>query len=94
MPYHRVRDVDKLHALFDAVLVIESDLDLAHLLRRTVRAAVGLVGARYGALGVIAPDGRGLSELVYEGMDAAAAEMIGHLPEGRGILGLLVREPH
>jgi signal transduction histidine kinase len=94
VPYHRVRDVDKLHALFDAVLVIESDLDLAHLLRRTVRAAVGLVGARYGALGVIAPDGRGLSELVYEGMDAAAAEMIGHLPEGRGILGLLVREPH
>lgn len=93
MPYHRVRDVDKLHALLDAVLVIESDLDLTTLLGRIVRAAVHLAGARYGALGVLAPDGMFLSEFVYEGMDPDAVKVIGHLPQGEGILGLLIRKP-
>lgn len=93
MPYHRVRDAAKLHALLDAVLVIESDLDLLPLLRRIVRAAVDLVGARYGALGVLSPSGKGLSEFVHEGMDDELVRTIGHLPEGRGILGLLINQP-
>lgn len=93
VPYHRVRDAAKLHALLDAVLVIESDLDLLPLLRRIVRAAVDLVGARYGALGVLSPSGKGLSEFVYEGMDDELVRTIGHLPEGRGILGLLITHP-
>lgn len=93
MPYHRVRDAAKLHALLDAVLVIESDLDLLPLLRRIVHAAVDLVGARYGALGVLSPSGKGLSEFVHEGMDDELVRTIGHLPEGRGILGLLINQP-
>lgn len=93
MPYHRVRDPAKLHALLDAVLVIESDLDLLPLLRRIVHAAVDLVGARYGALGVLSPSGKGLAEFVHEGMDDELVRTIGHLPEGRGILGLLITQP-
>ncbi len=93
MPYHRVRDPAKLHALLDAVLLVESDLDRVVLIERMVRAAVELAGARYGALGVLAPGGEGLSEFVHYGMDPATVARIGSLPKGMGLLGLLVRRP-
>ena len=55
-------------------------------------SATALLDARYGALGVRAADG-GLSEFVYVGIDPAQREVMGHLPEGRGILGLLINDP-
>jgi two-component system, NarL family, sensor histidine kinase DevS len=94
MPYERLSDPRQLKALLDAVLVIESDLDLTSLLQRIVTAATDLAGARYGALGVLDEDRVGLSEFVHSGIDPATAERIGHLPEGRGVLGLLILEPH
>lgn len=93
VPYHGVSDPAKLQALLDAVLVIESDLDLVSLLRRIVASATELVGARYGALGVIDPSGKALAEFVHVGIDPAAVEAIGRLPEGDGILGLLITDP-
>jgi hypothetical protein len=93
VPYHRVSDPAKLQALLDAVLVIDSDLDLVSLLRRIVASAAELVGARYAALGVIDPAGKGLVEFVHVGIDPTEVEAIGRLPEGRGILGLLVTDP-
>src|SRR3954447_14244541 len=59
---------ERLHALLDAVVGIGSDLDLRSTLRRIVEAACQLVGARYGALGVIGPD-RLLSDFVIHGID-------------------------
>jgi hypothetical protein len=53
-----------LRRLLDAVLTIGSDLDLASVLSRIVEAAVDLVGARYGALGVLDENGTGLSEFI------------------------------
>ncbi len=94
VPYHQVSDPAKLQALLDAVLDIESDLDPAGLLRQIVRAAAELVGARYAALGVLDPAGVGLSEFVHVGMDSTTADSIGHLPEGQGVLGLLIVDPH
>lgn len=93
VPYHHVSDPRKLQALLDAVLVIESDLDLVSLLHRIVEATVELVDARYGALGVLDSSGTGLAEFVHVGMEPGAVEAIGHLPEGLGILGLLVVDP-
>jgi len=93
VPYHRVSDPTKLHALLDAVLSIESDLELTTLLTRIVEAAVDLVDARYGALGVLSAAGTGLSEFVHVGIDAKTVEAIGHLPEGKGVLGLLIERP-
>jgi signal transduction histidine kinase len=58
-----------------------------------VEVACTLVDARYGALGVIDEDGTGLSEFVTVGFDAATIEAIGDLPEGAGILGLLILDP-
>lgn len=94
MPYEELSDPGQLKALLDAVLVIESDLDLTSLLRRIVTVATDLAGARYGALGVLDEDRVGLSEFVYAGVGPETAERIGRLPEGRGILGLLILDPH
>ncbi|MFA9429006.1 GAF domain-containing protein [Egicoccus sp. AB-alg2] len=79
--------------LLDAVLAVTADLDLEAVLGRVVEAACELVGARYGALGVISADGDGLSAFVHRGVDEATAQAIGHLPEGRGVLGLLIEQP-
>ena len=83
---------DQLHGLLDAVAAVASDLELSSTLRRIVQAAVTLVDAHYGALGVIALD-RSLKEFVYTGIDEPTRERIGHLPEGHGILGLLIDDP-
>jgi signal transduction histidine kinase len=79
-----------LRELLDAVLALGSDLDPPSMLRRIVEAAVGLVDARYGALGVLDDSGTRLSEFITVGMDAETHDRIGDLPEGHGILGLLI----
>ncbi len=90
MPYHEISDPSKLHALLDAVLLVESGLELDGVLRRIVEAGCLLTDARYGALGVIDADGTHLERFIHVGMDAATADRIGHLPEGRGVLGHLI----
>jgi signal transduction histidine kinase len=92
-PLSRVQDPDRLRDLLDAVLGISSDLSLPHVLRNIVSAAVKVIGARYGAVGVLSERGGGLSEFVHVGIPPEEATAIGHLPEGRGILGLLIVEP-
>jgi signal transduction histidine kinase len=79
--------------LLDAVLAIGSELDLQTVLRRIVEAAVGLVDAEFGALGVIALDGDGLSQFITVGIDAAGIAAIGPYPRGHGLLGELIRNP-
>ncbi|APE08013.1 histidine kinase [Rhodococcus sp. 2G] len=81
-----------LRGLLEAVLVVGSGLELDSMLQRIVTAATALLDARYGALGVRAADG-GLSEFVYVGINPTQREVMGHLPEGRGILGLLINDP-
>ncbi|RSN24186.1 histidine kinase [Streptomyces sp. WAC 05977] len=88
-----VKTRDRLQGLLDAVLAVATGLELDSTLQRIVQAAVELVDARYGALGVLG-DEDGLSEFVYEGIDAETRSHMGHLPEGRGLLGLLIEEPH
>jgi signal transduction histidine kinase len=83
----------RLNRLLDAVLAVAGDLDLESVLGRIVEAACALVDAKYGALGVIAEDGDGLSAFIHRGIDDATAKAIGHLPEGRGVLGLLIEQP-
>jgi signal transduction histidine kinase len=83
---------DRMRGLLEAVVAIGSGLELEAMLRRIVEAAVDLVDARYGALGVIGEDRR-LTEFIPVGVDADEIEKIHHWPEGRGLLGLLVKEP-
>ena len=78
--------------LLDALLVVGTGLDLQTVLHRIVEAAVQLVDAQYGALGVI-DDVRLLSQFLTVGIDEATAAEIGPLPRGGGILGLLIDDP-
>ncbi|HYY09731.1 MAG TPA: GAF domain-containing protein [Kineosporiaceae bacterium] len=84
---------DRLRRLLDAVVSVASDLSLPDTLRRIVGLAVELVDARYGALGVLGPDGT-LSQFVTAGVDDELQRRIGDLPTGHGILGVLIRDPH
>ncbi|MGW1680669.1 GAF domain-containing sensor histidine kinase [Saccharopolyspora sp. NPDC002376] len=80
---------DQMDVLLEAVFAISSELELDSVLRRIVRTAIDLVDARYGAIGVLAPDGT-LSRFMYDGIDEETTRRIGHLPTGRGVLGVVI----
>ncbi len=82
----------RLRGLLAATRAIASDLSLPVLLHRVVQSACDLVGARYGALGVIGPD-RELSEFITVGLDPKTITAIGAHPRGKGILGHLINDP-
>ena len=94
---HRLQAVldtrDRTHALLEAVVAVGSHLELEVVLRQIVEAAVELVSARYGALGVVGDGGR-LVEFVPVGLDESEIARIHHWPEGRGLLGKLITDPH
>ena len=81
-----------LRRLLDAVMTVGSDLDLPAMLRRIVQAAVDLVDARYGALGVLDETRTRLAQFLTVGVDDETYRAIGPLPEGHGLLGLLILE--
>ncbi|MGH9150922.1 MAG: GAF domain-containing protein, partial [Acidimicrobiales bacterium] len=82
-----------LRRLLDAVLGVTADLDLPTMLHRIVSAAVDLVDARYGALGVLDASRTSLAQFITVGVDAEVHRAIGELPRGHGILGLLIVDP-
>lgn len=84
---------DRVHSLLEAVVSVGRELDLSQVLRRIVEAAALLVDAQYGALGVIGPDGRTLSQFLTVGLTDEEIARIGPLPAGHGILGELIRKP-
>jgi signal transduction histidine kinase len=84
---------DRMHSLLEAVVAIGSGLELEAMLRRIVAAAIELVDAKYGALGVIGED-KQLAQFIPVGISDEDIRKIHHWPEGRGLLGLLVGDPH
>ncbi|MFE4519864.1 GAF domain-containing protein [Kitasatospora sp. NPDC056783] len=84
---------NRVHSLLEAVLEVGRELDLAQALHRIVEAAADLVDARYGALGVIGPDGHTLSQFLTVGLTEEEMAEIGPPPSGQGILGELIRDP-
>jgi signal transduction histidine kinase len=75
--------------LVDGAAVVTAQSDLAALLRSTVDLARETTGARYAALGVIGEHGT-LVEFIHACFVPGAAERIGNLPVGRGVLGTLI----
>src|SRR3954470_5693646 len=85
---------DRLQALLQAVVSIGSQLELAGVLRRITETAAELADAQYAALGVLDPGGDiRLSQFITVGIRDELRAEIGDLPHGRGVLGLLIREP-
>jgi signal transduction histidine kinase len=79
--------------LLETGLALAAELSLPALLQRIVDQAVELTDARYGAVGVLDPNGVDLSAFITSGLTEQERTAIGELPLGRGILGLLIREP-
>src|SRR6266516_4353258 len=84
---------DRNALLLETGLALASELSLPLVLQRIVEAAAKVTGARYGALGVLGKDGL-LVDFITTGISAHQRAQIGHLPVGRGILGILIREAH
>ncbi|MET7772764.1 GAF domain-containing protein [Nocardia sp. NPDC005366] len=86
---------DRMDRLIEAMLVVTAGLDLDNTLRAIVHAAIELVDAGYGALGVRDTEvgSQQLAEFVYEGIDDRTRVMIGDLPRGHGVLGVLIERP-
>jgi signal transduction histidine kinase len=78
--------------VLEAVAGIGSQLEPSAALRAVVAAAADLTGARYGVLGLIGDAGT-LSGFIPVGVDSGEIAAIGHWPQGRGLLGELVRHP-
>jgi signal transduction histidine kinase len=87
-----VKTRDRVHALLEAVVAVGSNLELEVVLRQIVQAAVTLVSAQYGALGVVGEGGR-LAEFVPVGLTEEQITGIHHWPDGHGLLGELIRSP-
>ena len=85
-----VRDRDRAELLIEAGLALASERSLEAVLQRIVELAVDITVARYGAISVLAPDGRHRG--VHHRGDHAIEEraVIGDPPTGHGILGLLI----
>jgi two-component system, NarL family, sensor histidine kinase DevS len=83
---------DRLRALLRATQAVVEPIELPIVLERIAQAAVELVDAEYGALGVVAAEG-GIEEFIHVGMAPEQVAAIGHLPQGRGVLGALIDDP-
>jgi signal transduction histidine kinase len=85
-------ETDRLRALVETGIAINSELSLDAVLERIAEAAARITGARYAALGVIDRAGTALERFTTHGIDDATHAAIGDLPRGRGILGVLIRD--
>ncbi len=87
-------DEARLLALLDAGQTLVSELDPDKVLRRLLDTARTLTGAQYAAIGVMDSARQGLERFVVAGISDEVHKEIGDLPRGRGVLGVLIDEPH
>ena len=81
----------QLAALNQAAIAIASELSLERVLQKIVDSACDLAGAAYAALGV--PNSEGEIDLfIHSGMPAEVVKKMPHLPQGLGLLGVIMRE--
>jgi signal transduction histidine kinase len=93
MPTSYMRHLqDRLERLVKVGPLLTAELSLEGVLQRVAELAMELIGARYAAIGLLNPDGRTLSSFTTAGIDRGERQRIGALPQGRGILGLVIRE--
>ena len=89
------REIDRRRdALIKAGLTLASELSLPAVLQKITELACLVADARYGALGVLDRSGQRIEEFITHGITADERRAIGDLPQGRGILGVLIEEAH
>ncbi len=88
----RMQLQERLERLVESGALLVSELSLEGVLERTVQIAASVIGARYAAIGVLAPDGTTIERFHTHGMSDEERAAIGPPPRGHGILGLVIRE--
>ncbi len=83
----------RLRALNASGMALNSELDSVAVLQLVVDQARAIASARYAALGVFDENGT-VQHFITSGISAEERALIGPLPHGLGLLGLLQREPH
>jgi signal transduction histidine kinase len=84
----------RVQELSQAAIRIASSRELDDVLQEIVDSARTVIGAKYAALGVIGTGEQRLSRFVFSGISEAERTKMGDFPIGKGILGLLIRDPH
>jgi signal transduction histidine kinase len=91
-----VAEAARVRGRFERALIagiaISGEHSLAAVLQRVVDSAREVVGARYAALGVLDESGESLIEFVTSGLTDEMRRRMGHLPDGEGLLGAVIRE--
>lgn len=91
MPLTHEQLQDRMLALYEANLELVRDVSLESLLERIAELARKQVDARYAALGVL--DGQGkLKQFITVGISPEEIGRIPHSPEGRGLIGVLMKD--
>jgi signal transduction histidine kinase len=78
--------------LIEAGMELASERSLDAVLQRIIELAVDLTDARYGALGVLTPDGRSIDDFITVGITPEERAALGDPPSGHGLLGALIHE--
>lgn len=86
------RRTQQLESLHSAALTLTTELRLSTVLQKVIDLSRTLVGARYGALGVLDSEGRQIGQFITSGISEGQRSHMGHLPQGLGLLGLLIGE--
>ena len=86
-------DEHRLRRLIDVGRSLVSELDPETVLHELLSVARELTGARYAALGILDENREGLERFIYLGIDEETRALIGDLPRGHGVLGLLIEDP-
>jgi signal transduction histidine kinase len=92
MPNANAGQDARIERVIREVPSLMAELNLPAVLERVAELAAEVVGARFVAVGLLAPDGTTLESFVTTGIAERERDAIGALPTGRGILGLLIRE--
>ena len=81
-----------LESMSETVLAIAAEREVEPMLRRLVRSAREVSGARYAALGI--PDGEGaFAQFITAGMSDELIAAMGPLPRTHGLLGAMLESP-
>jgi len=88
-----VEDPSRLRRVLQATRLVDGPFVLGDLLRHIVTEACSMTGARYGALGVLDETGGGIADFITVGLTPEEEVRIGPLPEGKGLLGLIIADP-
>lgn len=83
----------RLEHLVTSGSALVAEVQLQGVLEQVATLGAQLLDARYGAVGLLSPDGRALESFTTVGISAEQRERMGPPPRGHGILGVLIRDP-